>query len=119
MDELTIFEAAHVLGCTPPAARWLLVQCGLAKPATVRFKLDDVEALAVEEYRWRQHTDDPDSYWVAVGQAAEILGISAQRVKQLLDVGKLPHQTHRDGTRLMRRRQLETVANARESRKLR
>jgi len=51
-------------------------------------------------------------------QAAQILGVSIQRVKQLLDKDFLPYLTHRDGTRLMRRQQLETVANARLSRRL-
>ncbi len=51
-------------------------------------------------------------------QAAEILGVSVQRVKQLLDKGFLPHVTHQSGARLMRREQLETVANARVARKL-
>jgi len=60
-----------------------LVQSGIAEPATVRFMLEDVETLAVGEYRWKLHTGDPGSYWVAGGQAAVVLGVSIQRVKQL------------------------------------
>jgi len=72
----------------------------LRKPAgylpTRRPTLAEVEALAlVERYSWRRHTHDPDSYWVSVMQAADILGVSVQRVKQLLDKDFLPYSTHR------------------------
>ncbi len=106
----TVFEAARILGCSPHEAKVML--------AGRRFTLADVEALALEYYPWRRHTRDLDSYRVTVRQAAEILGVSIPRVKQLLDTDYLPYLTHRDGARLMRREQLETVANARLSRKL-
>lgn len=72
-------------------------------------------------YPWKAHVDDPDSYWVTVKQAADVLGVSAQRVKQLLDADLVPHvtKTRGRGVRLMRREQLATVANARLSRRLR
>ena len=65
-----------------------------------------------------QHTDDSESYWVTVGQAAEILDLSVQRVKQLLDEDRLPYLLPRFGVRLMRRQQIDVVANARQSREL-
>ena len=45
-------------------------------------------------------------------QAAEILDVSIQRVKQLLEKDFLPYAGHASGARLMRREQLLTVANA-------
>jgi hypothetical protein len=63
--------------------------------------------------------DDPDSYWVTVKQPSDILGLSTQRVKQYLDNDQVPYALHRNGTRLMRRAQLETVANTRTARRLR
>ena len=118
MDELTIFEAANVIGCQPAAAQELLEPGGLASGSTVSATLEELEALAVEHYPWKQHTDDPDSYWVTVGQAATILALSVQRVKQLLDEDRLPSVAHHSGVRLMRRAQLETLANSRVARML-
>jgi len=107
---VTTFDAAHILGCSPGEAKALLAR---RRPLT----LEEVEALALEHYSWRRHTHDPESYWVTVSQAAEILGVSIQRTKQV-DKDFLPYATHKSGARLMRRQQLETVANARLSRKL-
>ena len=110
MEHLTSFDAARVLGCTPAQAADLLT----GQPAT----LEHVERLALERYRWKAHVDDPNSYWVTVKQASDILGVSIQRVKQYLDNDQVPYVLHRNGTRLMRREQLETVANARAARRL-
>ena len=107
---VTAFEAARILGCSPQEAKALL--------AGRRSTVEEVEALALEHYSWRRHTRDPDSYWVTVTQAAGVLGVSVQRVKQLLDKGFLPYVVHVSGARLMRREQVETVANARTARKL-
>ena len=85
------------------------------QPAT----LETVERLAVQHYRWKVHVHDPASYWVTVKQAAEILGVSIQRVRQYLDNEQVPYVVHRNGVRLVRREQLETVANARAARRLR
>ena len=111
-QRVTVFDAAHILGCSPRQAQALLAR---RRPLT----LARVEALALEHYSWRRHTHDPESYWVTVSQAAEILGVSIQRTKELLDKDFLPYLTHKSGARLMRRQQLETVANARLSRRLR
>jgi hypothetical protein len=111
VEHLTPFDAARILGCTPAQAAELLD----GDPAT----LEHVEQLAFHRYRWKAHVDDPDSYWVTVKQASNILGVSIQRVKQYLDNDQVPYVLHRNGTRLMRREQLETVANARTARRLR
>ena len=120
MDGLTLFEAAHILGLPPEKARPPLRQHGLIGPRSQRVQgaAADVEQVALEHYPWRRHVSDPNAYWVTVQQAAEILDVSPQRVKQLLDKDFLPHVVHRSGVRLMRREQLHTVANARLSRRL-
>jgi hypothetical protein len=46
---------------------------------------------ALDRYRWKANVDDPHSYWVTVKQAAAILGVSRQRVKQLLEADRLPY----------------------------
>ena len=79
--------------------------------------LEDVEAIARSSYRWKRHTSDAHSYWVTSGQAAEILSVSIPRVKQLAAAGRLPFVAHDDGTRLFRREQITTIANAREARR--
>ncbi len=107
----TVFDAAHILGCSPQEAKAPLGQ-------RRQLTLEKIETVALEHYPWRRHTHDPESYWVTVGQAAEILGVSTQRVKQLLAKNFLPYSVHKTGARLMRREQLETVANARLSRRL-
>ena len=121
MEHLSIFEAAHILGLPPADARPLLQAEGLTGPRTSKVKATNqrIEEIALRHYRWRRHTHDPDSYWVTASQAAEIVGVSIQRVKQLLDKDFLPYVTHKSGARLMRREQLEIVANARLSRRLR
>jgi hypothetical protein len=56
---------------------------------------------------------DPSSYWVTGQAAADLLGANMARLGQLLDAGRLPYVRHRDGTRLLRRHQLEVIAQAR------
>lgn len=112
MEQVDAFEAARILGCGPDEACRFL--------GGSRAPLDWVEELALQLYPWRRHLDDLDSYWCTVSQAAEqVLGLSVQRVKQLLDGDRIPYVTHVSGARLMRRAQLETVANARLARRLR
>lgn len=111
METLDAFEAAPVLGCSPDEARQLL--------SDRRLPLPEVERLALKVYPWRRFVDDARSYWVTIRQAAKILGLSRQRVEQLLEADRLPYEVASGGTRLMRRRQLETVANGRLARNLR
>lgn len=70
----------------------------------------EAEALAEKCYHWRRHLHDPTSYWVTTSEAARLLGTSPRHVKRLLDQGWLPHVVHVSGARLMRRRQIEALA---------
>lgn len=108
---LTIFEAAHILGLSPEQARRVLDE---RQP-----DVDELEQLAMEHYPWHTHARNDDSYWCTSRQAAKVLGLSYQRVKQLLDDDRLPYLVHRSGARLLRRHQVEVIANAREARFLR
>lgn len=83
MDRLDSFRAARIIGCTPREVADLLD----GRPATQ----ETLEQIAIDHYSWRRHVDDdPDSYWVTVKQAAGILGVSIQRVKQYLDNEQVP-----------------------------
>jgi excisionase family DNA binding protein len=73
----------------------------------------DVEQLALERY-----TPQPWTYWLTTRQAADVLGVTPVWVRQLVKRGFLPAVTH-DGHRYFRRHQVEVIANARESRRLR
>jgi predicted HTH domain antitoxin len=99
--ELTSEDAARILGCRPEEVSGMLDDRAAS--------LEYVEELALEHYRWRAHVDDPQSYWVTLKQAAAILGVSPQRVKNDLAQGLVPFVVHRDGVRLMRREQLEAA----------
>lgn len=96
------FDPSWVLGCGKSQAQSLL--------RGKRVTPGEVEALALRHYPWRQHTRDPDSYWVTVGQAAEILGVSTYAVRRRLDKKMLAHVVHETGVRLMRREQVEALS---------
>ncbi len=49
-------------------------------------------------------------------QTADVLGVGETRLNQLGAKGFLPFEVHADGTRMYRREQLLTVANARAAR---
>ena len=62
------FDPARVLGCSLERARRLM-RGHVVTPG-------EVESVALEYYPWRAHLRDPDSYWITVSQAADILGVS-------------------------------------------
>lgn len=118
-DPLTHAQAAHVLGVTTATVRRHVLAGRLAKAAPTAHRmlsLADVEALALRTYRHRQHRHDDGSYWVTNQRAADILGVNVARLNQLASKGLVPFEVHADGTRLYRREQLMTVANARQAR---
>ena len=119
MEQISVLKAAAILGCGRRRARTLLAQRGFIGGSHMHSiaTLEDVEAIARSGYRWKRHTNDAHSYWVTSGQAAEILSVSIPRLKQLAAAGRLPFVTHDDGTRLFRREQITTIANAKEARR--
>ena len=70
----------------------------------------EVESVALDHYPWRAHLSDPDSYWITVSQAADIIGVSDAELRRMLDRRRLPFYIHKSGVRLMRRRQIEEIA---------
>ena len=94
----TDFDPALILGCTPEDVADLM-RGHVVTPG-------EVEGVALRTYRWRAHRHDPRSYWVTVGQAAEILHLSLSDTQALLDHHRLPYARHADGVRLIRRHQL-------------
>lgn len=107
----TIDGAAHILGMLAWQAERIL------GPAP--YELEAVERAALEHYQPSAHRADRFSYWLTSGTAAELMGVSPARVKRMVAADRLPFVTHRSGLRLLRRHQVEVIANARESRLLR
>jgi hypothetical protein len=110
MSKLTLPEAAHILGMLPWQAELVLGETD--------YDLDAVEQVAQVRYRPVAHRHDRFSYWVSTAQAAEILGVSTARVKQLCVAEEIPYLAHRTGTRLMRRHHVQAIADARKQRRL-
>jgi excisionase family DNA binding protein len=109
---LSAAEAGRILGVpASTVAKW--VSEGVLPNAVKwqRFGLDrgDVENLAPQRYTLGHP-------WFATNrEAAQILGISRERVKQLVDAGRLPCVEYR-GRRYFRRQQIQVIANARNAR---
>lgn len=99
---ITEFDPARVLGCERSEAESLM-RGKLVTPG-------EAESIAVRVYPWRRHLHDEDSYWITTSEAARILGVSRKRVRRLLDRHRLPYVTHCTGVRLMRREQIEALA---------
>ena len=108
-------EAAEILGIHELSVS-RLVGRGILRKAIPHRKIGldraDVERLALERYARRDHR-----YWTTTAGAAEILGVTANRVRQLVDRGSCRRfATTVAGTSGGIR--VEVIANARESRKL-
>lgn len=101
------FDPTHVLGCSSEQALRLF----RGRPVTP----GEAEAIAEKSYPWRRHLHDSDSYWVTTGDAARILHLAPTQVRRLLDRGVLPHVRHVSRVRLMRRAQIEALAQRRPS----
>jgi hypothetical protein len=109
--DLTIDAAAHILGMLAWQAERILG----AGP----YELEAVESSALDHYQPSAHRADRFSYWLTSSTAAELMGVSPARVKRMVSADRLPYMTHHSGLRLLRRHQVEVIANARESRLLR
>ena len=120
IDGVTLAEAARILGASVWTVRRHIDAGDLPVSGPVerrRLSRADVEQLAVTLSSAVDPLDDGEpSYWVRNQGAAEILGVSPQRVRQLIDAGRLPADRHSSGCWLMRREQVLTIANAREAR---
>jgi hypothetical protein len=57
-------------------------------------------------------------YWLSTVEAADVLGVTRERVRQLAAADRRPCVVHA-GRRYHRRHQVEVIANARESRRAR
>lgn len=110
-SERSIEAAAHILGMLAWQAEKILG----AGP----YELEAVERAALEHYQPSAHRVDRFSYWLTSGAAAELMGVSPARVKRMVTADRLPYVMHRSGLRLLRRHQVEVIANARGSRLLR
>jgi excisionase family DNA binding protein len=101
----TRFDPTMMLGCSAKEAQTLL-EGRLVTPG-------EVEAVALRSYPWRRYLRDSESYWITTSQAAEILHLSVPQVRHLLQERKLPYATHRSGVRLMRREEIQAIAQTR------
>ncbi|HYO40699.1 MAG TPA: helix-turn-helix domain-containing protein [Nocardioidaceae bacterium] len=101
----SVFDPALVLGCTEEEALALL--------HGRRVTPGEVESVAVTSYQWWRHLRDPGSYWVTTSQAARLLHVPAGAVRRMLDDGRLSCVVHSSGVRLMRRHEVEELAQRR------
>jgi predicted XRE-type DNA-binding protein len=104
-------EAATILGIRETSVS-RLVRRGLLRPAPFAHKAldrDEVERLALERYK------PGPPYWLNTADVANLLGVSKQRVGQLVRKEFLPAVEH-NGRRLFRRDQVEVIGNARDAR---
>ncbi len=119
IDPMTLDEAASILGCAVNTDRRYVARGVLPATAYYRHRQlarADVEALALQLFRWKRHVHKLDGYWLTGQRAAKVLDVSVAQLNILAGQGLLPFETHADGTRLYRRQQLEVVARARAAR---
>ena len=112
---ITTSDAAEILGVSKNAVYKLVSRGTLVKDSPyARAQLDRcaVEDIALE--RVRRGVRNP--YWATCEEAAELLGVTQRRVRQLATKERIPGRLHR-GRWYFRRRQLEVVAHARDSRR--
>ena len=104
-DRITVEEAAALLGLSRRQVSRLRREGLLGRlPGLPSCSLADVEQYIVEP-------------WLTGQQAAEVLGVSHNRVSQLANVDRIPYVVSPTGRRWYRQQQLMTVANARAARR--
>ncbi len=117
-DGVPLAEAAHVVGCSGRTlVRYIEAGRLSAGPPHQRRRVSraDAEALALTVRSSVVRVPGETSYWVGVREAAEVLGLSLQRVRRLARVGLVPVEQHTSSVSLFRREQLLTVANSRSA----
>jgi excisionase family DNA binding protein len=112
---MTTEEAAAFLGVGKKAVYMAVYEGRLRKARRGRgkptFDRADVEAYLAR--RWHPGRSDP--YWVDLSEAAELLGIPGERVRDRARRNLLPTPVkHPSGRLLFRRQQIEVIAQARE-----
>ena len=117
---LTAKEAAGILDVTSQTVHKMvcagIIPKGM-KHARGGLDRDAVEQVSLARLPLRRRPG-PHPYWATTREAAEVLGVSRARVRQLADSGRIPAVWREDGHHwYFRRPQLEVVANAREARK--
>ena len=119
-DGITYAEAARILGVSTHTVARMVAEARLPSHAgSYHRRLSRAEVEAVALARWKRRPGTVSLYWADTGEAARVLGVSPGRVRQLADAGRMPCVRAPSGERLFRREQLEVVANARLSRRLR
>jgi DNA-binding XRE family transcriptional regulator len=120
--EVTAADAARALGVTRPTAqRWVRERRATrGEPVDGPIRADEVAAL-IDEHppRWRHgRGSDGDRLGLSPTEAAEKLGVSRQRVVQLVTAGKLPRLADGsiDGGAVLERGALTKAARARSPR---
>jgi excisionase family DNA binding protein len=106
-------EVAEILGVRELSVSRLVGRGVPHKPAKGRNRALDrveVERIALERYR------PSHPYWLTTREAADFLGVTRERVRQLAVDDRLPCVVH-DGRRYYRRHQVEVIANARQARR--
>lgn len=115
---VTAAEAARILGCSRNHVYRLARQGRLPRTGAPQkwagYNRETVETYSLQQLGARGPSGHP--YWMSVSEAADILGVTPARVRQLARSGRIPALRH---TRVwvFRRHQLEVVANARDARK--
>ena len=111
MDELSLTDAGHILGCPAERASVLLEDRGLLASGRVTASRGELEALAMEHLDPWAH--DPNSYWLTTGQAARFLRVPVRRVRAWIKDGLLRSLTHSDPSSppMLRRTDVEAIAN--------
>jgi len=112
-DGLTHAEAAELLGVHPGTVARIIRRGELTTPskwAKAGLSRADVERLSLA--RWRPSS----TTWLTIAQAAQVLGVTPPRVRQLANSGRLPYERSPAGRRLFRPAQVAVIARARRER---
>ena len=118
-NAVTWQEAARVLGRSMTTVARLVAAGELAKgPRWQHRQLSRRDVGRLSLVRWQPaESVREDAYWVTTHRAAELLGVTDSRVRQLAGEGRIPYETTPSGQRLFRGQQLEVMGNARLSRR--
>lgn len=117
MPLVTVPQAAEVLGVAVQTvynwtSRGTLTRLDDTHGAPA-YDLDDLEQRSLARLRYAS-TGHP--YWATAREAADVLGVTVGRVRDLMARERMPGVVAPNGRRYIRRHQLEAYANARDLR---